>query len=87
MLIAARPPLFKAGLERLAECAGFEIAEEGPAGMGLRTHDEPPQGGVLDIVAEPGRISLTITGPPDPAVWPRLLALIHFILEDPEQAL
>jgi hypothetical protein len=80
--VVATVPLLQTGLERAATTAGLRVVARGEAAAAtLRTPDQPPTDAPVDISAEVGRVTVTVTGSPDSGTWAATFNLLQQLLD------
>jgi hypothetical protein len=74
--VAARLPLLRAGLERIAHRANVDLLESGDADFVLHTGEAPAGQSGIDVAIADGVFVITCRSLPDPAVWEAVRRII-----------
>jgi hypothetical protein len=80
--IAARLPLLRAGLERIARRANVDLLDSGDADFVLRTGEIAADQSGIDVAIADGVFVVTCRSLPDPVVWDAVRRVIGAAVTD-----
>lgn len=75
--IAARKPILRAGLERIAHAAEVDLSDSRDADLVLRAYDVAADDSAIDVAISRDAIVVTCRSQPEPSVWQALLRIIR----------